>query len=396
MSLKRRDFLKIVAGLGFSGLINPSSIYSQLNHVQPKAKGREGRRLILIQLIGGNDGLNTLIPFQDDIYYKSRPKISLKKENVLKINSEQGLHHSLKNTFSLYKEGQMALIQGVGMDNPNLSHFRAMDIIETGSSSNEVLKNGWLVRTFNETNTSYDWNGVVLGGGFLGPLRGDNLKSLSLKNLKFFKNSTEKLQKLNIKELSLLSKKNEALSHILNVEKSLQKTNAKFNEINTMETFSEGKRFPLKKQVETALTLIQSNPQIPVFVLTIPGFDTHRNQLKRHEVLMGNLDQTISSLTKGLKKMGQWDSSLILTYSEFGRRVAENESLGTDHGTANVFFALGGKVRGGVYGKRPSLKNLDKGNLVYTTDYRSIYYSIQKKWFHFPKIERSHKLISFV
>ena len=181
MSLKRRDFLKIVAGLGFSGLINPSSIYSQLNHVQPKAKGREGRRLILIQLIGGNDGLNTLIPFVDDIYYKSRPKISLKKENVLKINSEQGLHHSLKNTFSLYKEGQMALIQGVGMDNPNLSHFRAMDIIETGSSSNEVLKNGWLARTFNETNASYDWNGVVLGGGFLGPLRGDNLKSLSLK-----------------------------------------------------------------------------------------------------------------------------------------------------------------------------------------------------------------------
>ena len=100
---------------------------------------------------------------------------------------------------------------------------------------------------------------------------------------------------------------------------------------------------------------------------------------------MGNLDQTISTLTKGLKKIGQWDSSLILTYSEFGRRVAENESLGTDHGTANVFFALGGKVRGGIYGKRPSLKNLDKGNLVYTTDYRSIYYSIQKNGFTFLK-----------
>ena len=143
--------------------------FSKVHSSIPK-KVLEGRRLILIQLIGGNDGLNTLVPFGDDLYYKMRPKISLKKKEILKISSEQGLHPSLKNTYSLFKEGELALLQGVGMENPNLSHFRAMDIIETGSRSEEVLNDGWIIRGFRESKVNYDWNGVVLGGGFLGLL----------------------------------------------------------------------------------------------------------------------------------------------------------------------------------------------------------------------------------
>ena len=265
MSLKRRDFFKVMTGLAFSGLGNSSFGNLQFDLLSSKKEAKE-RRLILIQLIGGNDGLNTLIPFEDDIYYKLRPKISLKKEDTLKIASGQGLHPSLVKTYSLFKKGQLAIIQGVGMENPNLSHFRAMDIIETGSNSSEVLRTGWIARAFNESKTNYDWNGVVLGGGFLGPLRGDNLKSLSLKNLKFFKHSTEKLEKLNIKDLSLLSKKNEALSHILEVEKGLQKSTDKFGDKNMMTIFSKGKRFPLKKQVETALTLIKSKAFITILI----------------------------------------------------------------------------------------------------------------------------------
>ena len=395
MTLNRRDFFKVMTGLGIGGFLKPSFADSQYNLLSLNKKFM-GKRLILIQLIGGNDGLNTLIPFEDDLYYKNRPKISLEKEKILKLDSNQGLHPSLINMFSLYKEGEVSILQGVGMENPNLSHFRAMDIIETGSASNEFLKTGWLARAFNESKINYDWNGIVLGGGFLGPLRGDNLKSLSLKNLRFFKNSTGKLEKLKIKELSKLSQRNEALTHILQLEKGLQKSTGKFTNKNMMKVDSKGKRFPLKKQVQTALALIKSNPQIPIFVLTIPGFDTHRNQLNRHKVLLENLDQTIKVLSNDLKKMGLWDSSLILTYSEFGRRVAENESLGTDHGTANVFFALGGKVNGGIYGDRPSLKNLDKGNLVYTTDYRSIYDSIQKKWFLLTNKQRTGELIPFI
>ena len=131
--MNRRDFFKA------TGLL---TLYPQLLFSKDLPK----RRLILIKLAGGNDGLNTLVPFQDDLYYKLRPKIALKKESLLKVNSELGLHPALKKVHSLFKEGNTAIIQGVGMPSPNLSHFRAMDIIETGSHSNEVLTKGWIIR----------------------------------------------------------------------------------------------------------------------------------------------------------------------------------------------------------------------------------------------------------
>ncbi|MDC0253402.1 DUF1501 domain-containing protein [Bacteriovoracales bacterium] len=381
--MNRRDFFKA------TGLL---TLYPQLLFSKDLPK----RRLILIKLAGGNDGLNTLVPFQDDLYYKLRPKIALKKESLLKINSELGLHPGLKKVHSLFKEGKTAIIQGIGMPSPNLSHFRAMDIIETGSNSNEVLTKGWIIRALEQEKRNYELNGIVLGNPHLGPLQGDNLKSLSLKNLKFFQRSTKKLQDIKLKELSNLAKENEALRHILNVEKSLQMSSQKIGDMAMEKMEIQGKSFPLKYQVQTALTLIKKNPSLPVLVLSLPGFDTHRAQLGKHNFLLNGLDKGIEALSDGLKKLGEWNSSLILTYSEFGRRVQENESLGTDHGTANVFFALGGKVKGDVYGKGPSLGNLEEGNLIYTTDYRSVYESIHKNWFKFKKTSFQKKELPFI
>lgn len=340
------------------------------------------RRLILIQLVGGNDGLNTVIPYQDDLYYKLRPKISLKKESILKINDELALHPGLKHVSALFKEGEMAIIEGVGLPSPNLSHFRAMDIMETGSSSKETLTKGWITRAFEKEKRKQDLNGIVLGAQELGPLRGDGLKALSIKNLNFFKRTGRKLKDLQLKELSLLAKENEALKYILDVEKSLKNSSQKINEAVMEKVNLSDKKYSyfLKRQVQNTLSLIKANPELPVIVLSFPGFDTHRSQLWSHDKLLRGLDMAIESLSSGLKTLGEWDRSLILTYSEFGRRVQENESMGTDHGTANVFFAFGGKVKGGLYGKRPSLKNLEDGNLVYTTDYRSVYQTVIESW----------------
>jgi uncharacterized protein (DUF1501 family) len=373
MTLNRRKFLGAMGLFGMGATLPSPFLFS---------KEGPSKRLVLIQLVGGNDGLNTVIPYQDDLYYKLRPKISLKKESVLKINDDISLHPGLKGVDSLFKKGEVAIIEGVGLPSPNLSHFRAMDIMETGSSSHETLTKGWITRTFESDKKKMDLNGIVLGAQELGPLQGDGLKSLSIKNLNFFKRTSRKLKDLKLKELSLLAKENEALKYILEVEKGLKSSSQKINEavMEKMETTDKKYSYLLKRQVQSALSLIKANPELPVVVLSFPGFDTHRSQLGSHHNLLRGLDMAIESLSSGLKKMGEWERSLILTYSEFGRRVQENESLGTDHGTANVFFALGGKVKGGVYGKRPSLKNLEDGNLVYTTDYRSVYQTVIESW----------------
>ena len=334
------------------------------------------KRLVLIELKGGNDGLNTVIPYKDPLYYKLRPNIALNKSEVLPINEQLAFHPSMKEMKEIFDKDELAIIQGVGYPNPNRSHFRSIEILDTASNSQEYLDNGWL-NTLTLAKT-YLPKGVILGGEY-GPLSGNTKGIIKINNIKGFLQKSKQ-----IKGRISLTGNNDALLHLLETEAEIR------NSADVLKkSLTESKALPIAfqksnfgKQMHTTTELINSTADIPFFKVSLGSFDTHTNQPKKHARLLKELSEGIATMRKNLIESGEWENTIIMTYSEFGRRAAENASKGTDHGTAAPHFIVGGKVKGGIYGNHPSLKNLDKNDdLIYTTDFRSLYQSIVQDWF---------------
>ena len=335
------------------------------------------KRLILIELKGGNDGLNTVIPYQDPLYYKLRPNIALKKSEVLPINDQFALHPSMKEMKDIFNKNELAIIQGVGYPNPNRSHFRSIEIWDTASNSQEYLDNGWLNTLTLPQHTDL-LRGVVLGGEF-GPLSGNTKGIIKINNMKGFLRQSKQ-----IKGRISLTDDNDALLHLLKTEAEIR------NSADILKkSLILNKALPITfqksnfgKQMHTTTELINSGTVIPFFKISLNSFDTHTNQPKKHARLLKELSEGIATMRKNLIASGEWDNTLIMTYSEFGRRAAENASKGTDHGTAAPHFITGGSVEGGIYGEYPSLRSLDTNNdLIYSTDFRSLYKTIAQDWF---------------
>lgn len=384
--MNRRDFLTHM-GLSVLFLGMPSWAFaSPINQ----------RRLILVELQGGNDGLNTIIPFNDKAYYQARPQIAIPKNQVLKLNKELGFHPNLKKISQFYGQGELAIIEGVGYKDPVLSHFRSGDIWDTASESDEVRSDGWLVKAFDQMKLGARLaDAIVIGAASLGPLRGKGKGVVTLDQPERF------LRQASLVQSSQTISKNPALQHILNVQKNAQKAAQKLQQNAAKNQFIklEYPRGAVGQNIKTLFQILQSEPHIPVFKITLGGFDTHTGQSNKHGRLMKDLDSIFSLLRQGLKKLGMWDQTLILTTSEFGRRVDENKSAGTDHGTANVLFASGGQVRGGLYGHKPSLQNLNAGNLKHSIDFQRVYRTVLESWFSVSAsqvIANQYKAISFL
>lgn len=342
-----------------------------------KKESTHHKRLILIELKGGNDGLNTVIPYKDSQYYKLRPNIALSKHEVLPVNNKLALHPSMKKMKKIFDKNELAIIQGVGYPEPNRSHFRSIEIWDTASKSQEYLDNGWL-NTFTFGQHKDVIRGVVLSGEY-GPLLGNTKGVIKINNIKDFLQQSKQ-----IKGHISLTGNNDALLHILETEAEIRKS------ANVLRKSLKDKKdlpFAFKKssfgkQMGITTELINSETSIPFFKVSLGSFDTHTNQTKKHARLLKELSDGIATMRKNLMKSGEWDNTLIMTYSEFGRRASENANKGTDHGTAAVHFITGGSVQGGIYGEHPSLKLLDKNaDLIYTTDFRSLYTSVAQDWF---------------
>ena len=365
--MNRRTLLKLIA---LNSLTLPLSLQAD-SGVTSKQK-----RLILIELKGGNDGLNTVIPYQDPLYYKLRPKIALEKSVVLPLNDRIAFHPSLDGMKEIFDKKELAIIQGVGYPKPNRSHFRSIEIWDTASDSQEYLDAGWL-------NTlalpKIDMlKGVILGGEY-GPLSGNAKGIIKINNLKGFLQQSKQ-----IRGRIAITGNNNALLHLLETEAEIRKSaDILKKSLNSKKVLPfTFKKSNFGKQMSTTTELINSGTHIPFFKISLGSFDTHTNQPQKHARLLKELSEGISTMRKNLIANGEWENTLIMTYSEFGRRAAENASRGTDHGTAAPHFLMGGKVKGAVYGKHPSLERLDKNSdLIYTTDFRSIYHSIAKDWF---------------
>lgn len=382
--MDRRDFLKM------SGLLMATGVCPQLLAQSLK----QNKILILLELKGGNDGLNTLVPFRDESYLKLRPRLALKEGEVLPLSESLGLHHKLKFLRDQFQKNELAIVQSVGYESPNLSHFRSIDIWETASPSDEFLYEGWVAKALSQLKLRDSISkGVVLGDFNLGPLRGSSSDILVIDNPNKMAKSGGLISN------NEFTGKNKALAHILKVENQLNNTLSKISSrAKQQQAIALNKKGgKLNRDVSVLLQILGIDANVPFFKLSLGGFDTHTGQKNKHANLMGQLDEGLQNLVQGIKQLGLWERTLIMTYSEFGRRPKENANQGTDHGTANCHFIMGGKVRSGLYGTSADLKNLQGNNLVATMDFKDLYQTILSKWWGSSiKLAPGQKTLNFL
>ena len=364
MTMNRRRFLLATSLLPFA-----SAVPFVLAAAEPSRK-----LLILVELKGGNDGLNTVIPYSDPLYASLRPRLAIPRDQVLQLTERTGLHPALAALRPAWDKHELAIVQGVGYPQPNLSHFRSIEIWDTASSSEEYLDEGWLARAFSISPSpgSFAADGVVVGPNALGPLTGGKVRAISLTNPDQFLRNASLARDVG-------ESRNAALEHILRVEHDITLSSERLQAGRKFAT--EFPKSPFGNSVNTAAQLAANEAGISVVRLTLGSFDTHANQLGTQANLLKQLGDGLAALRDSLIEIGHWDSTVIATYAEFGRRPRENQSGGTDHGTASAHFVLGGSVKGGLYGAAPALDRLDgNGNLPFAVDFRSYYATFLDRW----------------
>ena len=366
--MNRRSFLRATAGA--PALAACTSTLSVLARPASAGSGPHAdyrKVLVLVELKGGNDGLNTLVPYADPAYYALRPRIAIARDQVVQLSERAGLHPSLAPLLPLWNEQRLAVLQGVGYPSPNLSHFRSIEIWDTASGSDVVLQRGWLTRTFavDPIPASFAADGVVIGSSDLGPLMGGGTRAIALTDTEQFLRRARLAQPGH-------ALRNPALAHIMKVEGDVVQAAAHLSAQATLATTFPDNGFG--RAIRTACRIIANPAGVAVVRITLSGFDTHANQAGTQARLLSELAQGLVALRAALVELDRWNDTLALTYAEFGRRPRENQNSGTDHGTASVHFALGGRVRGGFYGAAPDLDALGSdGNPAYALDFRNVY-----------------------
>ncbi|TDN70245.1 DUF1501 domain-containing protein [Paraburkholderia sp. BL10I2N1] len=387
--MKRRDFLSMATAAGAS-LWLPTTFAAQtgtLANGGPSPAGGYGNLLVLVELKGGNDGLNTVIPYADPAYYQLRKSIGIKREQAIQLDERTALHPSLQPLMPLWQDRQLAIVQGVSYPQPNLSHFRSIEIWDTASRSDQYLREGWLSRAFalRPVPAGFAADGVVIGSAEMGPLA-NGARAIALVNPAQFVRASRLATPVSLHE------RNPELSHILDVEndivKAADRLRPRQGQVPLKTPFPQG---AFGASIKTAMQVLaagdtaQGQPVrgqgVAVIRLTLNGFDTHQNQPGQQAALLKQRAEGFVAMKSALMELGRWDSTLVMTYAEFGRRPRENQSNGTDHGTVTPHFAMGGRVRGGLYGVPPVLAQLDgNGNLPVGIDFRQLYATVLGSW----------------
>ncbi len=382
--MKRRDFLTNFSSATGAALLSAHAP-GWAQAVANRASSVQDRILILIELKGGNDGLNTVIPYADNAYYALRNTIGIKSEELIKLNEKVGLHPDLKAMLPFWEKNELAIVQGVGYPQANLSHFRSIEIWGTASKSSEYLSDGWATRAMQAglaAKAKFTAEGVLIGMNEFGPLAG--AKAVSLNDPVAFVNQSK------IARASDLTgnKYNAALTYLLKVENEiltaadgLKSDKYAFTTVFPTGQFGNGIAAAAQVVASQSNKIVANAGGVPVICLTLGSFDTHQNQLNAHANLLRQLAEGMAALKSALTELGAWDRTLVMTFSEFGRRAKQNSSGGTDHGTAAPHFVAGGAVRGGLYGQAPDLSRLDSNqNVVHTTDFRQMYTTVAQQW----------------
>jgi uncharacterized protein (DUF1501 family) len=369
--------------------------------------GKDGTILVVLQLAGGNDGLNTLVPFADDAYHKARPRLAKKEKEIITLNDHVGLNSSMPYLGSLFKEGNLGVVQGVGYPNPNRSHFVSTSIWETADIENRS-STGWIGRYFDNACSGADPTvGISLNKTqpeSFGALKNPGVCLSSPELYRWIHGGGEKAQaeeffaSLNSPEDDDSPAEGASidmpaggkvggiqgegnLAFLERVAMDARVSSAKILELaakHKTKVAYEGT--PIGRSLNMVSRLIAGGMPTRVYYVSHGGFDTHNQQVNSHDRLLGQLDRALKSFFADLKAQGNAERVVLMTFSEFGRRVGENASAGTDHGRASCLFVAGEGVKGGLYGKYPSLTDLDQGDLKHTVDFRGVYASVIEGW----------------
>lgn len=372
--MNRRNFLSLTGTFTGGVLLLPDFLYSfgsQKNLVIGE------QCLVFIQLNGGNDGLNTFIPFENPLYYDLRPNIALSKDEVIGKNQGMAFHPALKNFVDIQQNGDLSVIQNVGYPEPNRSHFRSQEIWQTASASNEYKSEGWLGKYLDlQCNEHEPTAGINIDSIDNLALKGLEPNSITVKDPNRFKtkNTLESGEKLS---------KNPQLDFVRKIANSVTEGSDEIQK--ALAKSSAENSYPktgLAKNLEWISRLIKGNLNSKVYYSSLGGFDTHDNQLSIHNTKLTELNDAVFAFYKDLKDAKLLQNVTLVVFSEFGRRANDN-GRGTDHGTAAPMFVIGGQNKGKVIGNNPNLADLDNGDLKYEVDFRSVYASLLKEKLNF-------------
>lgn len=396
--MDRRKFLK-QSSLASSLFFVPSFVKA----FEEVASSKLGyKRLVIIQLSGGNDGLNTVIPYRNDLYYKERPVLGINKSDIIKLNDEVGLNPSLQPLKRLYDKGYLSIINSVGYPNPIRSHFRSMDIWQTATDSDKYSQSGWIGR-YLDNYGKQPHSAIEVDESLSLAMKGENLNAIATQDARALYNLSKDPYFRNINKHQNDAHLSEHNLGYLYKSMISAESSAKYI-FETTKTVSSKKDYPnnkFGKQMKTTAQFINSHLETKVFYTSLGGFDTHVNQLNTQKRLLGIYAKSVEAFVEDLKENGTFKDTLILTFSEFGRRVKQNASVGTDHGTANNVFVIGENLKTqGFYNNMPSLSNLDdNGDLKFEIDFRTIYATVLDKWLEVDNkkvLNKSFKQLDFI
>jgi uncharacterized protein (DUF1501 family) len=380
MYIKRRQFLQ-TGSLAAASMMLPRFLKA-FERPMPFAAGN--KVLVVLQLSGGNDGLNTVIPIRNDIYYRSRPKLGIERMKALSLTDEIGLHPALTNLKSAYDEGNLGILNSVGYPNPDRSHFRSMDIWQTGSGSNEFMNTGWLGRYLDAQCSGCDkpTQALEIDDTLSLALKGSQMKGISLRDPgRLYNTSHEKY----FKDLLMdhpSSGKDQPVDYLYKtMAETISSAEYIFTQSKLHPTASLYPKTGMGKSLQTIASLIFSDINTKVYYVSLGSFDTHVNQEAQQDRLFTELNEALGAFVADLKLNRRFEDVLLMSFSEFGRRVAQNASGGTDHGTANnMFFLSGGLKQKGILNAMPDLADLNEGDLKQQVDFRQVYGTVLKKW----------------
>jgi uncharacterized protein (DUF1501 family) len=397
MLIKRKEFLQ-VGSLASASLMMPKFLktFEKKTLVPPGNKV-----LVVLQFSGGNDGLNTVIPVRNDIYYKSRPRLGIQRDKTLQLTDEVGINPALPFFKNLFDEGSLGIMNSVGYPNPDRSHFRSMDIWQSASNSNEYVNTGWLGRYLDAqcSGCGKPVSALEIDDVLSLALKGEKIKGLAFRDpKKLYNTSNERYYK----EISAVHENEEPVADYL--YKTLAETLSSADYI-----YEQSRRHPssqhypataLGKNFQTISSLILSDISTKVYYVSLGSFDTHVNQENQQKRLFTELNDAVNAFVTDMKTNHRFEDVVIMTFSEFGRRVAQNASGGTDHGTANCMFFIGGDLKQkGLINPMPDLNDLNEGDLKHTVDFKSVYASLLHNWLNTDDekiLGKKYQLLDFI
>jgi len=397
--MTRREFVKKGLTIVAVGMTAPSFLTRtalalnnpwDLAQAQSRPGTPDENILVVVQMGGGNDGLNTLVPFTEDAYYRARPTLAVPQKDVLRVTDTLGLHPNLGKVKGLYDKGAMAVIQGVGYPNPSRSHFKSMEIWHTADPEGRVVRYGWIGRYFDSKCPICEQPTVGVNVGPAMPLamKAESGNGVTLETPETFQwmpsmNGIGEKEEMELFRLLNAPATNEpgTIDFLRHTAMNAVISSERVRE--AVGKYKGGIEYPnnrLGYGLKLIAQMIAGNLSTKVYYANMTGFDTHAAQRGVHEALLRELAEGVEAFYRDLEAQGNADRVLVLAFSEFGRRVAENGSAGTDHGMAAPMFVFGKRIKGGLYGQHPSLTDLVEGDLKHAIDFRSVYATVLDKW----------------